>query len=374
MPPTEVLAEAARQFEICNACRYCEGYCAVFPAMERRVNFASADLHYLANLCHNCGECYHACQYAPSHDFAIDLPRALAALRQKSWREFAWPRPLAAWLAGDSAAASLLLIALLLLPMLALSLVQGALPADAGGDFYRVVSHTVMAGGFGMVALFVLFAWGVSAHRFWRTSRSPAEPVRLADAWQALRDALALRYLHAAGADCPYPDERASGARRWFHHATFYGFLACFAATSVATLYHYGFDRPAPYSYSSLPVLLGTLGGIGLIIGPAGLWWLKRRAPAAGTEASHREPGNGFILLLLLTSITGLLLLALRETAVMGWLLLLHLAIVLALFLTLPYGRFAHALYRCLALLRYAQEGHAVQTPGGASSGDGRGR
>ena len=30
---TPKLAEAARQVEICNACRYCEGYCAVFPAM-----------------------------------------------------------------------------------------------------------------------------------------------------------------------------------------------------------------------------------------------------------------------------------------------------------------------------------------------------
>ena len=26
-------AEAARMLQICNACRYCEGFCAVFPAM-----------------------------------------------------------------------------------------------------------------------------------------------------------------------------------------------------------------------------------------------------------------------------------------------------------------------------------------------------
>ena len=25
---------------ICNACRYCEGYCAVFPAMEKRLTFS----------------------------------------------------------------------------------------------------------------------------------------------------------------------------------------------------------------------------------------------------------------------------------------------------------------------------------------------
>ena len=45
--------EVARIMQICNACRYCEGFCAVFPAMTRRIDFASADVHYLANLCHN---------------------------------------------------------------------------------------------------------------------------------------------------------------------------------------------------------------------------------------------------------------------------------------------------------------------------------
>ena len=40
--------------EICNACRYCEGFCPVFPAMEQRRAFSDGDLGYLANLCHNC--------------------------------------------------------------------------------------------------------------------------------------------------------------------------------------------------------------------------------------------------------------------------------------------------------------------------------
>ena len=45
--------EVARQMQICNACRYCEGFCAVFPAMTRRLEFGKADIHFLANLCHN---------------------------------------------------------------------------------------------------------------------------------------------------------------------------------------------------------------------------------------------------------------------------------------------------------------------------------
>ncbi len=67
--------------QICNACRYCEGFCAVFPAMTRRLEFGQADPHYLANLCHNCGACLHACQYAPPHEFAVNVPRAMAEVR-----------------------------------------------------------------------------------------------------------------------------------------------------------------------------------------------------------------------------------------------------------------------------------------------------
>jgi citrate/tricarballylate utilization protein len=63
-----------------------------------------------------------------------------------------------------------------------------------------------------------------------------------------------------------------------------------------------------------------------------------------------------FLALLFLTGLTGLLLLALRETAGMGSLLAIHLAMVLALFATMPYGKFVHAGYRLAALVRYHAE------------------
>ena len=83
--------EVARQMQICNACRYCEGFCAVFPAMTRRLEFSASDVHYLANLCHNCGACLHACQYAPPHEFAVNIPQAMARVRRHTYERFAWP-------------------------------------------------------------------------------------------------------------------------------------------------------------------------------------------------------------------------------------------------------------------------------------------
>jgi citrate/tricarballylate utilization protein len=91
----DLVAEGVRMARICNACRYCEGYCAVFPALERRLDFTEHDLTYLANLCHNCGSCYYACQYAPPHEFELNFPRMLAEIRGASYRKHAWPDMLA---------------------------------------------------------------------------------------------------------------------------------------------------------------------------------------------------------------------------------------------------------------------------------------
>ena len=64
----------------------------------------------------------------------------------------------------------------------------------------------------------------------------------------------------------------------------------------------------------------------------------------------------GFLVLLLATNLTGLLLLALRETAAMGILLAVHLGAIAGLFLTLPYGKLAHVAYRYAALVRNSIE------------------
>jgi len=59
---------------------------------------------------------------------------------------------------------------------------------------------------------------------------------------------------------------------------------------------------------------------------------------------------------LFVTSFTGLLLLGFRETSAMGTLLVIHLGVVAGLFITAPYGKFAHVVYRYAALVRYSIE------------------
>src|SRR4029453_5490930 len=151
-----------------------------------------------------------------------------------------------------------------------------------------------------------------------------AGPGSVAAMTEAAGNTLGLKYLdggHQQG--CNERDDRFTLWRRRFHHFAFYGFLLCFASTSVATIYHYGFGWPAPYALTSVPVMLGTLGGVGLLIGPVGLLWLNVRRDSRHGDSAQKPMDRGFIALLLLTSLTGLALLAWRDSSAMALLLAL---------------------------------------------------
>jgi citrate/tricarballylate utilization protein len=362
-PAAANLAEGERLMTICNACRYCEGYCAVFPAMERRLTFTPGDLRYLANLCHNCAECYYACQYAPPHEFAVDVPKVFAQIRADSYRHYSWPRILAAVFAKDK----LLLWALGMIYLgLSIRALGGPmLPPRA--SFYDVIPHENMVAIFLVVSAFIVLAHTAGFLRFWRDAGAGfAHFFRPAALIKGAGDALALANLSSGGAGCTYPNQQHSQARRIFHHFTFYGFLLCFASTAVAAIDHLlGYVAPLPYG--SAPVILGTLGGAGLLIGPVGLYFLKRRRDPAIADAAQDRGDEGFLGLVFVSSLTGLVLLILRETSAIGPVLVVHLAVVLVLFLNLPYGKFVHGIYRAAALVKSALEGGSGKVENGST-------
>jgi citrate/tricarballylate utilization protein len=358
---TAALAEADRLMTVCNSCRYCEGLCAVFPAMEMRRAFPDGDLNYLANLCHNCGACYWDCQFSPPHEFLVNVPKVLATVRNDSYAQYVWPGALAGVFARNGlfiALAAALGVAAFVLGFAAWHDPATLFGTHTGpGAFYKLMPHNVMAGLFGAVSLYAVFAIALGIRAFWRDIAAP--PGTFTDPgsiWQAIRDASSLRYLDGGGVGCMNEDEKPRDPRRFYHHLTFYGFLLCFASTSTATLYHYLLGLEAPYPWYDLPVVLGTVGGIGLIIGPAGLLAAKWRRDPDLVDESRVGMDVAFIAMLFLTSLTGLLLLVLRATPAMGVLLAVHLGVVFALFLTMPYGKFVHGIYRALALIRYAHE------------------
>ena len=347
---TDAIQEARRQTEICNACRYCEGYCSVFPAMHAERAFSDGDITQLANLCHNCRGCYYACQYTEPHEFALNLPRALAEVRHESWKEHAWPRGFARMFDRSGVAISTLLVATIAV----LFLLAQALRPESGEGFYAYMSHGLMVTIFAPAFLAPLAALTVSLRRFWITIGGGRLSLT------SIRDALGsvgrMKNLGGGHGDgCNFEDgDRFSQARRHFHQATLWGFLLCFGATSAGTVLHYGFGLEAPYGFLSLPKLLGVPGGILLCVGTAGLAWLKTKANRNLGAPSVWGGEMAFVLLLFFVSATGLALYAATGSGAVEWLLSLHLGTVLTFFLLTPFSKMAHGFYRLASLVNDA--------------------
>ena len=186
MPGLDVIQEAGRQLVICNACRYCEGYCPVFRAIETRRDFKQGDVFYLSNLCHDCRACYYACMYTPPHEFAINIPQILAEARMETYRRWSWPdflgrafknRSVTVFLAAGMAAL-VAVLALLFIPS------ENLFAAHLGpGAFYEVVPYLAMVAGALILFFYGIAVWLRGGARFWsETSSALNERGRLENA------------------------------------------------------------------------------------------------------------------------------------------------------------------------------------------------
>jgi len=353
--------EVQRVMTFCNACRYCEGYCAVFPAMELRRTFSSQDLSYLANLCHNCRDCYYACQYTPPHEFELNIPKTMAELRLETYREFCWPK-------GFRGLFKRNVLTLVLAILVCFAVIFGTMLMFQGKEvvfsnhtgsaaFYKIIPYQVLVTVPVTIALLVLLVVAKEFATFWRrTGGSLPSFLNLRAHGIAVTDVLFLKYLEGGGQGCTYPDGQFSMVRRWLHHLVFYGFALCFGATVLAALYEHFLHLTSPFPVFSLPVILGTIGGIAILLGTAGLLYLKTKLDRAPASGKFTAMDVGFLILLFMVSLTGLLLLIFRETPAMGTLLAVHLGFVAVFFLTAPYGKFVHAIFRYAALVKNADE------------------
>lgn len=353
------IAEARRQMEICNACRYCEGFCAVFPAMTRQKAFADGDLTQLANLCHNCRGCYYACQYTAPHEFALNIPAALAEVRAESWERLARPQALARLFQQHGVAMAGLMVVVLAAFFWALA----ALKPEAGAGFYAHLAHDAMVAIFAPAFLLPLLLIGLSVRDYWREVGGGR--VTLGHMRAALGSAARMKNLSGGhGEGCNFESgDRFTNRRRLFHQAVMYGFLLCFASTASGTVMHYGLGWQAPYPLLSLPKLLGVPGGVLMVVGAAGLAVLKLRADRALGAARVWGGEMAFVLLLGWVALTGLMLYVATGSSLVAPLLAIHLASVMVLFLLMPFSKMVHGFYRLAALV--AEAGKPAPVGGG---------
>lgn len=367
-PAGDLFDEARRQLSVCNACRYCAGYCPVWPELELRTVLSHGDLGFLANLCHDCQDCFTACMYTPPHEFAINPPQIFAGLREDSYRRYAWPDRFPRWLAGWRGTTAALAAAAALLGGLGYATTGRPLSAAPGqhGSPYQVVPYALMLVLLGLPALWCAGVLAVATIRCWRDIHGPLADLARPGHWPAaFVRAVQLRHMRGtvsrtdAGAGCDYPADVPSRGRRRYHIILGYGFALCAASTVSAAIEQDLLNIAPPYPYLSVPVLTGTAGGLGMLAGGAGLLALKARSdPARGTPGMRR---SDYVLLLslLVLAASGLLTLAVRETALFGPVLTAHLAAVAVAFAVAPYTKFSHWLYRLLAIYKNALTGAA---------------
>ncbi|MDR7126428.1 tricarballylate utilization 4Fe-4S protein TcuB [Pseudotabrizicola sp. 4114] len=351
--------EARRQIEICNACRYCEGFCSVFPAMTRQKAFADGDLTQLANLCHNCRGCYYACQYTAPHEFALNIPAVLAEVRVESWERLARPRAVAQLFQTHGVAMAGLLVIVLAWFFWALT----ALRPETGAGFYAHLGHNTLVAIFVPAFVAPLALIALSLRDYWREVGGGR--VRLSHIVTAFGSAARMKNLSGGhGEGCNFEKgDRFSDRRRVFHQLMMYGFLLCFASTASGTVMHYAFGWEAPYPLVSLPKLLGLPGGVMMVIGAAGLGWLKIKADPTLGAARVWGGEMAFVLLLGIVALTGLGLYAVTGSVLVGSMLAIHLATVMVLFLLMPFSKMVHGFFRLAALI--AEAGKPAPAGGG---------
>jgi citrate/tricarballylate utilization protein len=360
VPELNVFDEANRQLVICNACRYCEGYCPVFQAIEIRRDFTKGDVFYLANLCHDCRACYYACMYSPPHEFAVNIPQILSEARVESYAQWSWPALVARSFTDRRFAVGLGIAVVSFVAALALWLIPSTnwfSRYRGPGAFYKIVPYRFMVVPAIALLVYWVFVWWRGGLQFWSDTegiaRKPATFKQLAKATSAM---LSLRYLKGGGPGCSYPDQQPSMHRRMYHWFVSFGFLLDLVATTIAFIYQDLLHELPPYPLLSAPVIFGSVGGVALIIGTLGLIWLKARSDLDPAGHNTYSMDYAFLVILFLTALTGMLTLICRDTAALGTMLVIHLAVVGSLFVTAPYGKFVHALYRSLALIKFHAE------------------
>lgn len=345
------IEEARRQIIVCNACRYCEGFCSVFPALQKQRVFADGDITQLANLCHNCRACHYSCQYSDPHEFRINIPAAMTDVRVESWERFSYPSAVARAFMRYGTCLVIALVAALSLLMVLINR-QPATPVDS---FYSYLSHNAMVSLFLPAFVLPIVITFFALRAYWQ--EVDGKTVEWTHISSAIKNVLHLKNLSGGqGQGCNYEkSDKYSNARRYSHQATVSGFLLCFASTSCATIMHYVFDHPAPYDWYELPKLLGVPGGVLLSLGCAHLAWLKTKADKSLGQASVWGAEMASVLLLGFTGVSGLALYALGNSGIVDVALTVHLSSVLVLFILLPYTKLVHGFFRVAALIRNAQ-------------------
>ena len=318
-------------------------------------------------LCHQCNECS---TYCPREAFPGDL---MAAVRTYQIEHYATPKLIgrltgSAWYLAFALIAPVLITGLMLLAVI---IYDGGLEIPSRAEImaehpgkeilfdefigtYFIDAFSVIALGFAAIV-----SW-VGGRRFWRGIRqSEVDPPEVREGFVkslllTLKDIATHTYFRMCKVNKP---------RGHAHMGILYGFLFLMAATTGAFVYTTILDKDLSLPIYDPVKIIGNVGGIALLLG---LTWVSWRRLTRRHEAGRSIYFDWyFVGILYAVTITGFVVEIVRysDLRLASYsLYLLHLVFYFMLFTYLPFTKFAHIIYRTLALTHARQIGRRPGT------------
>ena len=357
----------------CFNCGNCTAVCPLaedstgFPRRIIRMAQVGMEAELLANedlwRCYACGECTETCPRQ------ADPAQFMAAARGYAISRYD-VTGIARWMYRSAAANIAMFVAfsafftLLLLshhvtpggrPLELFEFIPGVWVHDIGVALFAAIG---LAAAMGVVSM----VWRVMNRE--RPGGRPAFPIAALPSalWYAAMDALNHGRFRNCGADQLTADQPSVEApvylRPWFVHGSIlWGFLAMLVATTLDYMLK-PIGSPVPPWYPMR--ILGLLGGLACLYGLAIA--IARRVQAKEVPYDRTSFSDWFFLLLLAATVltgmmTELVVYLPRPTAAGYTVFLTHIVLAMDLVAMLPLTKFAHAVYRTLALAlnRWAQ-------------------
>jgi quinone-modifying oxidoreductase subunit QmoC len=338
-------ATAAR----CYQCATCSSVCALSPEdspfPRRQMLWAQWGLaERLAVdpavwLCYQCNDCTVRC---PRDARPGDVLQAARAFLIES---LAFPRALGKLVAGAKATWPILIGGPLLFwvaLLAALGLLSIPKEPLAFGDF---VPHWLIYAVFFPTAGWVMYVGWVSGRRFWNLLGGGS--LLSGSFLRSLVPVLLEIAIHKRFTSCDVARPRRLG-----HLLLLWGFVGAAVTSGLLILALYVFQEKLPLPLLHPFKLLGNISGALLVVGGAIL--VVNRLNDKDSTGASTAFDIFFIGIVVAVIATGVLAEAARFAAPAGFacaVYVVHLGVVMTLFLTFPYSKFAHMLYRTLALV-----------------------
>ena len=346
----DVVAHGGGDLKKCYQCATCSVVCALapedapFPRRQMlRAQWGLTD-QVMADpaiwLCHNCGDCTTHCPRGAKPG------EVLAALRNKAIRHFAVPRFLGALLSRPAGLVALLLTGALVFGALALVGPMGKSDAAAperAFEFANLYPLWLIETFFFSLSGLIVVAFLAGIARFVRALRaSGADGPILTGLVPAGLAIMA----HSRFAQCGQERGRYIG-----HLATFWGFLGLAGVSTVVGFATMFGVMETPLAQTNPLKILGNASGLAAIVGVVLLLADRVRDPIKRAASTYFD----WFFVWALTGViaTGALIQFLRLAQAVPWMYVwyvVHLVLIFALFVSAPYTKFAHAVYRTVAM------------------------